>query len=71
MKSAIKAFTRNGHRTKPNLDTDRIGLLQTGNSTNSVTAARMASLPVTQGFSHLPLPRGPHQVDGLSSSIVG
>ena len=25
---------------------------------------RMASLPVTQGFSHLPLPRGPHQVGG-------
>ena len=25
---------------------------------------RMSSLPVTQGFSHLPLPRGPHQVGG-------
>ena len=54
---------RNGHRTKPNIDTDRIGLLQTRNSTNSVTGARMASLPVTQGFSHLPMPRGSHQVN--------
>ena len=30
---------------------------------------RMASLPVTQGFSHLPLPRGPHPVDGSMFSI--
>ena len=53
---------RNASRTKPN---DRIDLLQTRASKNSVSvgASWMASLPVTQGFSHLPLPRGPHQVD--------
>ena len=56
--SEIRLLMRNTSRTKPN---DRIGLLQTRASKNSVSW--MASLPVTQGFSHLPLPRGPHQVD--------